>query len=206
MASPVVEALARCRETFTEADPASLIGDLPLDAVLARARGGDVTACVPRLLELAVTGEVTRPSDAFAAVAADQDSWDPARARAVEAVLDAWWATVCRVYPFAPGVDEVLAGLACFDLPLVRWLHPWIEQFDGPGIEHLADLVLEGLHASAWADRPDARSQILGWTRTEPVVMGVALVGGTHLEHDRFSAVLDVLIDDPGRLGLDIRS
>ncbi len=199
MPSPLSTALERSRSAFPGPPSDALLWDLEFDAVWARANHGEFDECVPRLLELVVADGCgdTDPWAVFAAFAErGREGWDDTKHRAMTGVADAWWSTLLRIYPYPPGIDEVLASLSQLDLPLVRWLHPFPELLDGPGAQHFADLVLHGLNSAGWDRVPDTRTQVEGWTRSEPAVMGITLVGGVHLEPGCLGAVLDRVLDD----------
>lgn len=175
----------------------SLVDGLSPDVVWELVLGGDLERCAPRLLELMVSGarDVPDPWQVTAVVASEGwPTWSIARRRAFTELLDVWWATALEVYPFTPDIDELLASLAQLDEPLVRWLQPLLESLDGAGAEHLADLVISGLRSQGWERVPDRRSQVLGWCRTEPVVIGLTLVGGVHLAEGRLGHALDVML------------
>lgn len=184
-------------------DPADygLLPELAVDAVLARADRGELIEAAPRLLELTV-GHRLQPGDAAAAVErVGRAGLTGARRSAVTETVDAWWAeTLMRppgehLAPYDPStVLGVVVGLGS---PMVRWLGPWLEQLDGPGAAHLAAVVLggpDGLSGPAWVGKEDEARQVLGWARTETVVNGLTLIGGTHLDEGVLSAVLDRLI------------
>jgi hypothetical protein len=178
-------------------DRSSLFPDLAADAVLARARAGELTAAVPRLFELVTNDQLgDQPIvEPFRLLAENGwQTWLPLQQRAVEEFADVWWTDTrtAETPRFRPG--EVLACLAHLDLPLVRWLHPWLDDLDGPGARHLATIVLSQLDEPAWTTRPDARAQILAWTRSEPVVIGLTLVGGVHLEPGQLGSALDLML------------
>ena len=113
-------------------------------------------------------------------------------------LLDGWWYEVLQRLPgehhgsFQP--DDVLGLLARSGAPMIRWLHVWLDELDGPGAVHLAEAVIGGLSGPSWHGLDDERGQVLAWARTETVVNGLALIGATHLDGDTFSQVMDVLI------------
>lgn len=195
----LTDAVARLWATM--ADDYGLLPDLDLDALLARADRGELEAATPRLVEL-VVGHGLPVGDAAAIVARfGAHPWTPEHRVALGEALDAWWwETLLRPVgehpePWRP--ETVLGVLVGFGAPLVRWLHPWLDQLDGPGAPHLATLVVggpDGLSGPAWAGKEDEARQVLGWTRTEPVVNGLTLVGGVHLDDGVLGAVLDRLI------------
>lgn len=198
MASPVELALAHAWEVL--GDRESLMPDLDADAVVARADTGELRSAAPRLLELAMDGRGGRDGAhglvrRLRPLLADRG---PERNAVIE-VLDAWWNTTLAldvVEPdrLSPAASVVLGVLAQTDEPLVRWLEPWLVDLDGPSARHLAALVLDGLDGEAWDEVPDKREQVFAWTASEPVIFGLTLVGGTHLEDGVLSDVLDRLV------------
>jgi hypothetical protein len=58
-------------------------------------------------------------------------------------------------------------------------------------IEPPAPVVPDG---PAWVGKGDQARQVVAWARTETVINGLALVGGTHLDAEALSDVLDRLI------------
>lgn len=179
------------------APPDSLLPQLAFDAVLVRADDGEFLECLPRLLEL-----VTLPgADPELAVAVfdrleshEWTSWPDERRRPVEELLDRWWATHLALEPGDPAIHGVLAALVRLDQPVSRWLQPWLEDLDGPGARHLALLVRDQLTSARWNEVPDRRGQVLAWTRSEPVVMGLTLVGGVHLDPGQLGDALDRML------------
>ncbi len=175
----------------------SLFPNLALDAVLVRAEHGELRASLPRMLELA-----TRPlGDPEVAVAvfdrlenAGWSDWDASDRRTIERVLDQWWLTELALEPGEPALHDVLAALARLDIELIRWLEPWLCDLDGPGARHLARMVEDQLSSARWREIPDRRGQVLAWTRSEPVVMGLTIVGGVHLAPGQLGDALDRML------------
>ncbi len=183
------------------ADDYGLLPTLALDALLARADRGELAAATPRLAELVVDHALS-PAEAGAVVERfGANDWSPTERVAVGEALDAWWLqTLKRLpgeHPEPYGPAEVLGVVAGFGAPMVRWFGPWLDELDGPGAGYLADVVIggpDGLSGPAWAGKEDEARQVLGWARTEPVVYGLTLVGGVHLDDDVLGAVLDRLL------------
>ena len=199
---PIGEALDEIRTLVDSRN--ALLDLLDADAILARvdqAASADAVVefvnSLPRLLELLVTDdlgavrpwEITRrfPGQGWL-------EWSPLLRAAVATVFDQWWLTVLSAHPSRPPVGDVLATLVALELPLSRWLHPLLHSLDGPGARHLLDIVMGELEGDGWEEHDDERQQILAWCRTEPVVMGVTLVGAVHLDEGRFGDLLDALL------------
>lgn len=182
----------------TMADDYGLFPGLSIDAVLARADRGELVTAAPRMLQLLIELDLPVVSAAEVTDRLGRGTWSPIQRTVVEEVLDAWWLETLMLEPGEHGPvytpDVVLGVLAGYGAPLVRWLEPWLAQLDGPGALHLASVVLHGLDGPAWDGKADAASQVLGWTRTETVINGLTLIGGTHLEAGTLSDVLDRLI------------
>ncbi len=183
------------------ADDYGLLPDLAVDAVLARADRGELVLASPRLIELTVGHELTVAEAAAVVGRLGPHPWSAAERAAVTEALDAWWLETLKRQPeeqderYPTGV--VLGVLVGFGAPMVRWLGPWLEELDGPGASHLAEVILggpDGLAGPAWADKTDEANQVLAWARTETVINGLALVGGTHLADGVLDRVLDRLI------------
>lgn len=178
-------------------DRSSLFPALPDDAALARARAGEVKDAMPRLLELAISGSaermaITEPFDLMRE--AGWTTWPAGQRRAVEDVVDTWWEWVRGSVEPTMSTGLVLACLCRLGVPLVRWLGPWLDDLDGPGALRLAEVVIDQLPEPEWESIPDQRSQILAWCRTEPVIVGLTVVGGVHLEDGQLSAALDLML------------
>lgn len=178
-------------------DRQSLFPNLPDDAVLARARSGELAEAMPRLLELAIGGgfervAVTVPFDMLRE--ADWTTWPAEQRCALEDVMDTWWSwTRTAIDPEArPGL--VLACLCRLGVPQIRWLGPLLDDLDGPAAQHLVDVVMGQLPEPEWEGFDDQRSQILAWCRTEPVIIGLTVVGGVHLEAGQLSEALDLML------------
>ena len=220
LVTPLDRAIDRLWDVFS--DRASLIGDLPADAVLARVdvpatgtvqgdggEGGvagkadiELRFCFPRLAELLTTNQLDdEPGYRIADRLRDADwqSWDRIEREALEEFFDTWWLLTRSlddgaVLASKHSASEVLGVLVHLGVPLVRWLGPWLEDFDGPPARHFADMILGGMDTPAWASVPDERGQVLGWAASEACIFGIALVGGIHLPDDQLSDVLDRLI------------
>lgn len=178
-------------------DRSSLLSTLADDAVMARARAGEAKQAMPRLLELVAADrldhlDITEPFDLLAA--SDWISWPDVDRRAVEGFLDTWWTWNRTAIEPTIAVGRVLACLSRVGAPQVRWLGPWLEDLDGPPARHLAEVIIGQLPEPEWDGLDDARSQILGWCRTEPVIIGLTIVGGIHLDEGQLSAALDLML------------
>ncbi len=174
----------------------TLLPDLALDAVLARAKTTGVEAVAARLLDLLVEGDGGDPLWEIADVfeEAGWRQWPVAQRHAVEMVLDAWWQTTLVFFPAAQPVEVVLASLAHFGVSLTRWLEPWLADLDGPPVQHLAELITGTLQSQGWVDALDERGQIIAWAQSEPVVIGITFVGGVHLDDGQLAEVLELLL------------
>jgi len=62
------------------------------------------------------------------------------------------------------------------------------------GARHLAEVIVSRLPEAEWEGSEDQRSQILGWSRTEPVIIGLTVVGGVHLDDGQLSDALDLML------------
>ncbi len=201
---PLRTALEQVRATMVDDD--GLISEVEFETVLARARTGDdveIARCLPRLLTALIDGELS-PVEAIEVVEL-LDGYQEAdvvtrveRRQVVLELLDAWWFDVLQRQPgeHRPGVapEDVLGLLARIDVPMVRWLHPWLDSLDGPPAVHLAAAIIDGFPAPTWAGRSDERRQVIAWTRSEAVINGLALIGATHIDGDTMDRVLDILI------------
>lgn len=178
-------------------DRASLMGDLSFEAAMSRADHGELHAALPRLWELAVPR--TAPAEWGAAIAdrltaAGWSQWPSPDRHIVNAVIDAWWESELVLEPAVRAAHDVLAGLVRSERPLIGFQQRWLNEFDGPGARHLARMVIDGLSSPLWANQADRQGQMLSWARSEPVVIGLTVVGGIHLEPGELSAALDVLL------------
>ncbi len=185
-------------------DRSSLLGELPADAVLARSRSDERRAAAPRILELLTSPQPLNALDvrtgrelmAEIVLLLDEPELTADERSALMAVLDRWWAQTLMFDAIDDGLtaSQTLALLAMIDAPLVRWLEPWLTDLDGAPARHLVALVQHGLDGEEWHDQPDLAGQVRGWTRSEPVIMGITLVGGVHLDEGDLSAILDELL------------
>lgn len=178
-------------------DRNSLLSVLADDAVMARARAGEAKHALPRLLELAVVDElehlsITEPFDLLDA--AGWTAWPDTERRSVEGLVDTWWTWTRTAIDPTINPGRVLACLCRLGVPQVRWLGPWLEDLDGPPARHLADVIISQLPEPEWEGFEDQRSQILGWTRTEPVIIGLTVVGGVHLDEGQLGDALDLML------------
>lgn len=192
--TPLDRSLDRLWDLFS--DRSSLLSDLPADAVLARADGGELRYCLPRLLELLVRDELGDVEGFSIARRLDQASWqqwDRRQREALEEFFDTWWMLV-RAFDGGKPAGDVLGVLVHLGVPLVRWLGPWVEDFDGPGARHFAAMIIEGPSNDAWGIDPDLWTQVEGWASTETCIFGITMVGGIHLNDGQLSEVLDRLI------------
>lgn len=189
----------------TMASDYGLLPQLPFDAVMARSLGRDGRAdrselrrCAPRLVNLMVDYDLTIDQSIEVIDRLASVSWrDGERSLLVE-ILDSWWFEVLQRLPGEHPPDyppsEVLGLVARTGAPMVRWLHVWLDQLDGPAASYLAEAVIDGLSGSAWVGLDDERTQVLTWARSETVVNGLALIGATHLDDGTFHALMDRLI------------
>lgn len=198
--TPLDTALDVLWQTFSNRD--SLIAHLAADAVLVRADLGEFRACLPRLLELLLLDQLgDEPGFAITQrlVKADWQSWERREREALEHFFDTWWTTTRLLEDGRRTASEVLAILVQLEVPLVRWLGPWLEDFDGPPARHFADMILAEFEGPAWAAAPDAQGQVAGWAASEACVNGIVLVGGIHLPEGQLSDVLDRLLEQDGK-------
>lgn len=178
-------------------DRSSLFPSLPDDAVMARAQAGEAKEATPRLLELAMTDELEHMSivEPFELLAEVQwRRWPDSERRAVEALLDTWWTWTRTAIDPVVSPGRVLACLCRTGIPQIRWLAPWLEDLDGPPARHLAEVITSQLPETEWQGADDQREQVLGWSRTEPVIIGLTIVGGVHLDEGQLSEALDLML------------
>lgn len=178
-------------------DRSSLFPDLPDDAALARAHDGELRPALPRLLELAISGRaermaITEPFDLLGR--AEWTAWPAAERQAIEEVADTWWEWTRSSNDPLPTPGVVLACLCRLGVPLIRWLAPWLDDLDGPAARHLASVVISQLPETEWEGFQDQRQQILAWCRSEPVVIGLTVVGGVHLDDGQLGEALDHML------------
>ncbi len=175
-----------------------LLDQLAMDAALARAAAGEMELVVPRLARLLVGGGATIPEAVEATVRLGAYGWDTSGRQLIDEVLEAWWEQVLHLGPgeHSPGFGpaDALGILADYEDSMVRWFDPWLTALDGAGAVHLVDMVVDGLGGPAWDGKADKAAQVLGWARTEPVVTGLTMIGGVHVDPERFSVALDRLI------------
>lgn len=193
--SQVDEAIDRVWTTFGRSE--GLLVDLAADAVWVRAHQGEFFACLPRLLELWTLNQLGVAVGGHELLAEVSNAWGELtapQARSVEYLADTVWEKALTTYPSQPTSDVLLGELIYLDLPMIRWLERWLNSLDGPASQHLADAVLRPSLTSAWQARPDERQQLIGWAASEPVVMGLTLVGGVHLAQGDLTELFDQLI------------
>ncbi len=176
-----------------------LIPQLAFDALWSRAVRDEFETATPRLAELLIGGSLTIEQADVVVTHFGSHRWSTVdRGRTVEELLDAWWAETLALesaeHTPGYGPDVVLGVLAASGSSMVRWLHPWLTALDGPAAGHLAHTVLRGLSGPAWDGRGDEAAQVLAWAKTETVVNGMALIGGTHLDDGQLSELLDALL------------
>jgi hypothetical protein len=191
--------------------PRSLVPALAADAALAyldaaveRDDPEAARSAVPHLLELAVEDR-TGPVPVWEALdgvrRAGWPSWPPVDRDAVTAVLDGWWRATLIGHPSRPAAPDVLAAQARLRGEVRPLLDRWLNELDGAGAVHLAEVIRDHLDPGvdrlvdpAWAGYEDLATQVAAWARSEAVVLGLTLVGGTHLDDDLLSQALDRLI------------
>ncbi len=186
----------------TMADDYGLLPGLPFDAVMARFQSGEIaemSRCLPRLVNLMVDYELTVSQAAEVIECLVEGPWSDDQRHLLVEMLDAWWFEVLirndgEHHPdYTP--DVVLGLLARTGAPMVRWLQVWLAEIDGPPAVHLATALLDGFDGPAWSGQGDRRGQVIAWARTETVTNGLMLVGGSHVDSETMSAVLDRLLD-----------
>ena len=189
----------------------SLVPALEPDALLAwidgaGERGDDdaVRAATPRLVELAIADDL-HPVPVWEAlshlVPAGWRAWPLEDQMAVEAVLDSWWRATLLGHPSRPRAHDVLVAQARMRGVVRPLLDRWIQELDGPGALHLAELIVHDvdpetavLHHEGWQGFEDLATQVVAWARSEAVILGLTLVGGIHLPPGLLSEALDRLL------------
>jgi hypothetical protein len=80
-------------------------------------------------------------------------------------------------------------------------LDRWLAELDGPGAVHLAELLRDGLDPDThrlvhpgWEGIEDLAGRVVAWARSEAVILGLTLLGGTHLDRTLLSDALDRMI------------
>jgi hypothetical protein len=198
LSRPLTTALARLRSEFSS--NLVLVDELAADAALAIA-GTDLEAALARLFELVSINDL---GDRHAYEVFDLLSeagwleWDMPAVQAISAWADAWWLTSLMTEPDLANAGDVLGQLTHLGLPMVKWLSVWLDSLDGTGAEHLANFLIDGSSHAGWDGKSDERRQVLAWARSEAVVNGLTMVGGTHLQPGQMAMILDRIIVAPG--------
>ncbi len=199
LSRPVQDALVVLKAEFVS--DSRLMGELAADAVFARAAAGELAGCVARLLELVTTNELggRHTYEVFDLLAAGSwQGWDIPAVRSIACWADAWWKTGLAEFPGEQRAIDRLGDLAHLALPMGRWLSVWLEEFDGPGAQHLADFIVHGSSYSAWEGYEDQLQQAVSWTQSDSVVTGITMIAGVHFEPGQMASVLDRVIVTPG--------
>lgn len=184
-------------------DDYGILQSLAADAVLARARRGELMLGTPRLLQLLIDDALSVSDASLVARSLAEGQWEPAQRAQIDEVFDAWWYEALNLevgehrsnqlgQRFIPGValgilaqySNHLAGP--HSAPMVRWLDAWMAALDGPAAIHLATAIVaipeeQQWAVEAWHGQADARQQFLAWARSEPILNGLTLIGGTHI-------------------------
>ncbi len=184
-------------------DDYGILKSLAADAVLARARRGELMLGTPRLLQLLVDDALSVTDATLVARSLAEGPWEPAQRAQIDEVLDAWWYESLNLdvgehrtnqlgQRFIPAV--ALGILAQYSnhvagphsTPMIRWLDVWMAALDGPAAIHLATAIVatpeeQQWAVEAWHGQADARQQFLAWARSEPILNGLTLIGGTHI-------------------------
>ena len=179
----------------------ALMGSLASDAVMARASDGEVRQTLHRLLELASAGQLRdrHPFEIFDLLVGENWlGWENSGVRAVTRWAHAWWGSVLFDFPGEQRAADRLGELVHLGLGIGGWLRTWLDEFDGPAAQHLADFVIDGSTHPAWNGHADELGQLEAWTRSEPVVMGLTVIGGVHLAPGLLGRVLDRIVVTPG--------
>lgn len=175
-----------------------------IDAAADRGDAEAVRAAVPRLLQLAVADQLA-PVPTWEALAhlerAGWRDWPLAHRALVTEVLDGWWRATLIGHPSRPGAHEVLVAQAAARREVRPLLDRWLDELDGAGAIHLAEVVRHDLDPTSgllvhpgWAGLEDLSGQVVAWARSEPVIVGLTLIGGSHLDGDDLGQALDRLI------------
>ncbi|NNF52981.1 MAG: hypothetical protein HKN03_00920 [Acidimicrobiales bacterium] len=199
LARPLQEALMALKAEFQ--GESVLMATLPADAVFARATGGELDECIPRLLELVAVGDL---ADRYAfevfdlLATAGWQEWDMPAVQAISHWADAWWRTILVDFPGEQRAADRLGELAHLNLTAIRWLGPWLEYLDGPAAQHLADFVINGSLHPAWVGFEDQYQQAVAWTQSETLINGITMVAGAYFEPGQMAEVLERVVVTPG--------
>ncbi len=186
--TPLRETLAAIRAARPECEA---LADNSPETWLALADTGELDRVTPLLLGALLDG--TLPDEASSGLLG---RWHPDVAgRSAELVefAERWWAEALWGPEDQPA-HPVLAEIVHLGEPMARWLQPWLDDLDGEPAVHLATAVLADWEAPGFAGLPDLREQCRSWAATEPVVFGLTLVGGVHLDGGVLGDVLDRLV------------
>ena len=175
-----------------------------IDAAVERGDDAAVRAAVPRLLRLAI-GDALDPIPVWEGLdgltRAGWRRWPLADRAAVEEVLDGWWWASLLGHPSRPAVPDVLVAQARVRGEVRPLLDRWTAELDGPGAVHLAELLRDGLDPGThrlvhpgWVGSEDLADQVVAWARSEAVILGLTLLGGSHLDRGLLSDALDRMI------------
>ena len=186
--TPLAQAVARLRSALP---PDELADDIEIPTLLALADAGELAGVTAPLVEAVIGGLI--PAIDRADLLARWRTTDLVRWGALIDVADAWW-TEARWADTAAPAHHLLADLCHLGEPMSRWLQPWLEDLDGEPARHLAAAVLADWDAPGFAELPDEQQQCRSWAASEPVVFGLTLVGGVHLDDGDLGEVLDRLV------------
>lgn len=171
--------------------PDELADDVEIPTLLALADAGELAAVTAPLLEALIGGRVAATDRG--PVLARWRTTDLFRWDAVIDVADAWWTEARWAEPTTPA-HHLLADLCHLGEPMTRWLQPWLDDLDGEPARHLAAAVVSDWAAPGFAGLADEQQQCRSWAASEPVVFGLTLVGGVHLDDGLLGEVFDRLV------------
>jgi hypothetical protein len=139
---------------------------------------------LPRVVELAVRGEVWASMIEIGVEKAFKES-DPPQRAAILAVLEAWWSDILSTWPSATSADDLIAIVDCCELPLRPYFDAWSAHGTTTAAHHLADYV----GALVFSDSTAERDAWLASGAASALIRAVP----PHIDFDRALGVFEAL-------------
>ncbi|KAB2347743.1 hypothetical protein [Actinomadura rudentiformis] len=96
---------------------------------------------LPRLLELAAVGELIFPSSLMTKVGAVWRDWPDEEQSAIQAFVEAWWASTVRDHPSPVPIQEMLEIIEFMGFGLRPSLEVWARTGTSGAARHIAELI-----------------------------------------------------------------
>lgn len=124
---------------------------------------------LPRLLELAVAGDISFPTSLTSKVGERWRTWPDEEQGALHRFIDAWWTAVTHHHPSPVSLDEMIETLGWMELDLDTYLTRLGKVRTTDSARHIADLLsYPADELQRWLGGPDVGATLKDASATSP--------------------------------------